>query len=402
VDRLMAEREKLIAAAEKIRGKETYTLADKFVVQNEAERAAWKRVQQINEIIDAVAGAKYSHVSGLYWHTDEAEAMRVAKKQGKPMLALRLLGNLDEELSCANSRYFRILLYPDEQVRKLLHDGFVLAWKSVRPVPKITIDFGDGRKVERTITGNSVHYVLLPDGQIVDVFPGLYGPKPFLQRLESAAAAANLAILASDPTTAVAAYRSEQIAALKRDWDSDVSKFRTSQDKQQSTRTFDEVGLAPSAPEDFWTTIANFHPEYAELGKSSRELVQHEALVGLYSRVYPGQEHQRVATKYGDRLIPTMSWVKGGDEAILGMLLGCVSPGLQADTLFNEYCGRNWALQRLEQTPDEPLVEMNRRLYEMVFGYNPDDPWAGLSRLESLTALPKDRGLIDDRGARQK
>jgi hypothetical protein len=90
-----------------------------------------------------------------------------------------------------------------------------------------------------------------------------------------------------------------------------------------------------------------------------------------------------------------MSWVKGGDEAILGMLLNCVTPNLQTDTLFNEYSGRNWTLQRLDEIPDESLEEMNRRLYHAVFGYNPDDPWAGLSHLESLTALPKDRGLID-------
>lgn len=395
VDRLMAERERLIAAAEKIPGKEWYTLADEFVIQNEAERSAWKRVQAINDTIDTVAKAKYSHQSGLYWHTDETEAMRVAKEQGKPILALRLLGNLDEELSCANSRYFRILLYPDESVRKLLHDKFVLTWKSVRPVPKITIDFGDGRKVERTITGNSVHYVLLADGQIVDVFPGLYGPKPFLQRLASAAAAADRASKAADAAAELAAYRSEQLAALKSAWDADVSKYLDLQRKPQKPWTFDEVGWAPPAPQDFWTTVADFHPEYAELGKASRELVQHEALVGLYSRVYPGNEHQRVATKHGDRLIPTMSWVKGGDEAILGMLLSCVTPDLQTDTLFNEYCGRSWALQWLKRSPGQSLEELNCDVYDTVFSYHPDDPWAGLSRLESLTALPKDRGLID-------
>ena len=139
VDRLMAEREKLVAGAEKVEKKKP----------GETGGAAWKRVQAINDTINAVAAAKYSHESGLYWYTDEAVAMRVAKEQGKPILSLRLLGNLDEELSCANSRYFRILLYPDESVRKLLHDKFVLTWKSVRPVPKITVDFGDGRKVER-------------------------------------------------------------------------------------------------------------------------------------------------------------------------------------------------------------------------------------------------------------
>ena len=64
----------------------------------------------------------------------------------------------------------------------------MLHWKSVRPVPKITIDFGDGRVVERTITGNSIHYVLDADGTVIDAVPGLYGPKAFLERLDEAAA----------------------------------------------------------------------------------------------------------------------------------------------------------------------------------------------------------------------
>jgi hypothetical protein len=50
-------------------------------------------------------------------------------------------------------------------------------------VPKVTIDFGDGRKLERTVTGNSAHYILTPDGEVVDCLPGLYGPQAFLNKL---------------------------------------------------------------------------------------------------------------------------------------------------------------------------------------------------------------------------
>jgi hypothetical protein len=390
VDRLMAKRLELIAAAENVPGKKTYTLADQYVVQSDEERGAWKRVQAISKTIDAVAGAKYSHESGLFWYTDEAEAMRVAKAERKPILALRLLGNLDEEFSCANSRYFRFLLYPDESVRKLLRERFVLTWKSVRPVPKITIDFGDGRKVERTITGNSVHYVLLPSGQVVDVFPGLYGPKPFFSRLSSALTAAQRALDAEEATPVLTAYRQEQLAELRRAWQADCEKYAelpTHPAKQVPS----EVGYAPSAPRDFWSTIADFHPEYAELGQASRELMEHEAVVGYYAPI-DSPEH-RVARKHGDRVIPVLAWVKGGDEAILGTLLNCVTPSLQADTLYNEYCGRFIALELLADSPRESAEELNQWIYRHVFGYDPDDPWAGLSRLESLTALPN-RGLI--------
>jgi hypothetical protein len=397
VDRLIAERAKLIAAAQAVPGKETYTLADEFVVQSDAERAAWKRVQAIGETIDAVAGAKYAHVSGLYWYTDESEALQVAKEQGKAVLALRLLGNLDEELSCANSRYFRILLYPDESIRQLLHDEFVLTWKSVRPVPKITIDLGDGRKVERTITGNSVHYIVLPDGQVVDVLPGLYGPKPFHERLTKGLAAARRAMQSSDASIVLAEYRRTQLKEIEQAWANDIAKYRDLLQKTDEPNSLQKVGVPPTTLPDFWQSIGNLHADYAELGATSKELVKHEALVGLYTEGYGDAAEKRIATEHGDRVIPVLSWVKGGDEAILAMLLSCISPALKADTAYNEYCGRFVALQWLDDNPKEPIEELNRHVYTRIFGYNPDDPWAGLARLDSLTALPKDRGLMEAR-----
>src|SRR6185436_11360461 len=96
------------------------------------------------------------------------------------------LGNLDEELSCANSRFFRTTLYANKEVADYLRDHFVLHWKSVRPVPRITIDFGDGRKIERTITGNSIHYVLDANGTVIDAIPGLYTPTAFLKYITQA------------------------------------------------------------------------------------------------------------------------------------------------------------------------------------------------------------------------
>jgi hypothetical protein len=49
----------------------------------------------------------------------------------------------------------------------------------------VTIDFGDGRKLERTLTGNSAHYVLTAQGQPLDVLPGLYSPQRFQGWLQS-------------------------------------------------------------------------------------------------------------------------------------------------------------------------------------------------------------------------
>jgi hypothetical protein len=139
---------------------------------------------QLAATIDKVAGQRYATVSRLYWYDDLAQAKAVARATGKPILSLRMLGRLDEDLSCANSRFFRTTLYPDAAVSKLLREKFVLHWSSERNVPKVTVDFGDGRKLESTVTGNSAHYVLDADGRPIDVLPGLYAPQVFVRELQ--------------------------------------------------------------------------------------------------------------------------------------------------------------------------------------------------------------------------
>ncbi len=147
------------------------------------EDAAWER---LSAAINAVGGQYDCHASRLFWHTDFESAKAAAAREGKPILSLRLLGKLNEECSCANSRFFRTTLYANHTVSQYLRDHFVLHWKSVRPVPKVTIDFGDGRVLHRTLTGNSIHYVLDVHGRTIDALPGLYGPAAFLSHLQQA------------------------------------------------------------------------------------------------------------------------------------------------------------------------------------------------------------------------
>jgi hypothetical protein len=73
------------------------------------------------------------------------------------------------------------------EVSNYLREHFILHWQSVRPVPKLTIDFRRRAQAgAHHITGNSVHFVLNQDGEPVDALPGLYGPKAFLRVLTEA------------------------------------------------------------------------------------------------------------------------------------------------------------------------------------------------------------------------
>src|SRR5579859_4888003 len=188
----------------------------------EKEETDWK---QVKTALDAVSGQCDAHASHLYWFTDFEKAKAAARASGKPILSLRLLGRLDEEYSCANSRFFRTTLYANAEVSKYLRDHFILHWQSVRPVPRITIDFGDGRKIERTITGNSIHYVLDANGEPVDALPGLYGPKAFLKGLAEAEVAARAcAELAGDEKAEyLRQYHRECQAAISKEWNEDLA-----------------------------------------------------------------------------------------------------------------------------------------------------------------------------------
>jgi hypothetical protein len=156
--------------------------------------------------IDRVCRQRDCAWSGLYWYTDLAAAEQAAQREHKPILSLRLLGNLDEELSCANSRFFRTILYSNRDIAAYLRANFILHWKSERPVPKVTIDFGDGRTMVRTLTGNSIHYLLAPDGTVLDALPGMIAPKPFLAALQEMRRLYEVSTTWTNRTQSLAAY----------------------------------------------------------------------------------------------------------------------------------------------------------------------------------------------------
>lgn len=153
--------------------------------------------------IDEVAGQRHATYARLFWYRDLEEAKARARATDKPILSLRLLGRLDQDLSCANSRFFRVVLYANHDVSAYLREHFVLHWSSERPVPRVTIDMGDGRVIETTLAGNSAHYVLDVDGRAIDVLPGLYAPVAFLRALQEAAPIATVSPRLFDSDRAV-------------------------------------------------------------------------------------------------------------------------------------------------------------------------------------------------------
>jgi hypothetical protein len=308
---------------------------------------------ELRKTLDRVCAQKDCHASRLFWHTDLEQAKAEAQRLGRPILSLHLLGRLDEELSCANSRFFRTLLYSDESISALLRDGFVLHWRSVREVPRVTIELGDGRIIRQTITGNSAHYLLDENGAPLDVLPGLYSPAAFRDQLER--------------------------------W---MTLHRT---------------LSPE-------TLRAYHRE--RLSVTSARATE----LGIDSRMYPGQQPawtaQRQTMSKAATEVPLLRQVKAGERAIARQMEQLFAIGEQgkkdvqfsastlqlmsskqkltdqlldnlrrtvaADTAFNEYDLHRRVHAWFAGGEVGDLVSLNERVYDELFLTPSSDPWLGL------------------------
>ena len=79
----------------------------------------------------------------------------------------------------------RAVTLSNPEVIKFLTNQVVPYWESVGPVPKVTIELGDGRVIKRTLGGNVVTYLLSSEGNVYDAFPGVYTPEDYLSEIRS-------------------------------------------------------------------------------------------------------------------------------------------------------------------------------------------------------------------------
>lgn len=75
------------------------------------------------------------------------------------------------------------MLFSRDDVATTINRYFEPVWQSVRPVPIVRIDFGNGTVLTRTLHGNIATYGCTSEGQVLDVVAGIYAPAAYLERL---------------------------------------------------------------------------------------------------------------------------------------------------------------------------------------------------------------------------
>jgi hypothetical protein len=352
---------------------------------------------QLALAVDAVAAQRYATVSRLYWYTDLAAAQLAAHAQRRPILALRMLGRLDEDLSCANSRLFRATLYANTDVGKLLRDNFVLYWSSERPVPVVTIDFGDGRKIVRTTTGNSAHYVLDESGDVVDVLPGLYAPSVFAAELRKSLAVARR-VRGLDPNA-----RAAQVAAYQREAAAKATAVfaRTSGSSYVAgRRRLVGPGDVPSAltraQRGTATKMAMEVPDLRKIGFDAAAIdtadIAQWATVGQLAFGIKG----RVLDARSRALVTALhdgGQATAASPAELDAMIARLEQTIVADTALDEFRLRQ-QIRGLVASGQHDFATLNGMIYATVFATPKADPWLGLLPRTDFTGLPGDGVVI--------
>lgn len=359
------------------------------------------RLGQLNKVIDQVGAARYSSVSGLYWHTDLDKALAEAQVEKKPILSLRMMGKLTDEYSCANSRFFRTTLYANRQISNYLRDHYILHWKSVRPVPKVTIDFGDGRKLERTLTGNSIHYILTSNGQVIDGLPGLYSPQQFLGWIENLHSTHDFLKQFAKEGTPTAKFLKDwhlqKAASISRRWQRDLSHLAAKHpeavanapgepngDKNPPAQKAaaiaipkgkleipvianvvrDTRNLETQTQDKTWLQIAELHREEVKLDQASIDLIRSEN--------------------------PVVEKTKSTDdrEAALLRIISEFEKAIAIDTVRNEYLLHSKLHTWLaEGKAPQDVEKLNEKVYAELFLTPRHDPWIGLVPPDVYTGL---------------
>lgn len=241
------------------------------------------------------------------------------------------------------------MLLSQPELASWMSDTFECAWETVRDVPRVSVDFGEGRVVRRTLHGNVVTWVCDAEGRALDALGGLYDAATYRARLEQAALFAAYLAKRTDPPARDAAFRDYHA--------------------RQAERV--AAGAAPLVvgvpPVNAFAKIATERPtELAVLD--------------------PGARRPRTVGSKGAVEIPLERAVALDVPRPSGEKLA--APGVRADkgllaqdTALGETRFRPLFHALLAETGSVPYAGLTKRAYREILHTDLDDPWLGLGDL---------------------
>jgi len=255
----------------------------------------------------------------------------------------------------------------------------------------VTIDFGDGRKLERTITGNSIHHILDGSGRPIDAIPGLYSPKAFLQQLQQAELLSQeyRRIPVANRDAFLKKYHSDRLQAIQTQWTADLS--------QLGINSFPRLTQSPSNTSQ---------PPTAELAASlavSKMAVERPLLRTIQptnnretlAKITDEESWNKIAQLYiADTKLDqnSVALIRAKTKAAnLQKLVKNFESVMALDTVRNEYILHSqihqWFVEG-NQTSDVAIL--NDKVYAQLFLTPNSDPWLGLAPDGIYNAIDND------------
>ena len=263
-----------------------------------------------------------------------------------------------------------------------MSDTFECAWESVRDVPRVSFDFGEGRVVRRTLHGNVVTWVCDADGRALDAMGGLYEPGPYRARLEQAALFASYLAKRTDAVARAAAFHEYHARQAERTAAGGAPLV---------------VGPAPViayAKEltERPTELAIVDPDAARrirAGEKGAIEIPVERVLGASPQPAARNSFAAAVSKLGierpvERVVAPQVVLDVPRPS--GQKL--VAPGVRADkgllaqdTALGETRFRPMIHAVLAATGSVPYAGLTKRVYRDVLRVDLDDPWLGLGEL---------------------
>jgi hypothetical protein len=257
----------------------------------------------------------------------------------------------------------------------------------------MTIDYGDGRKVTTTVTGNSAHYVMDAEGTVLDVLPGLYSAAGFQSELEGslALAAEVRGVSAKERAAKVLAYHQREAADATRSLAKlDGVRIRVDDPSASSVEMGQRMTMSKA--------MIEVRP-LRSLGASLRAKAYSPDEVALWAAaggtIYPygsrpvldNRSRHLVLQLHAGNLPENLRGTDAQHTAVLSQL----EQHILADSALNQLVLRTQISREIvRRAGSADFASLNTWVYANVFHTPAADPWLGLVPRNAFTGLPGD------------